>query len=169
MPPVSVGSVVQRENARWLVVEVVTAVGGALVAQLECLDRDASAAVDAARLDDVVEMTADEVRAARARRDATENPRRLRHAIALHGKRIARAEAALAKLRAAVVNAKERLAAGDMRAIENREIVPGQVVSIAPDALLKMCENGIAGNERMIAQAKADRDADVAALAKMGG
>lgn len=167
--PLAPNLVVRRDGILWRVTELTPAVGGGQVAQLECLERDAHAAVDVERLDDLVEMAPEQIEAAIARRETREAPRRLRQAIALHRKRITKCEATRTELLAARNEAALRLQAGDLKAVENRQIVPGQVVRIEPAGLVKWADAAIAGLDAAISRANTDMAADEAALAKLGG
>lgn len=176
---VKAGDVVQRAGHRWRVDELVTAVGGAVVAQLECLDRDHHAAVRLAGptesaddfadddlkrpvfVSDLVALGDDGIDAARRARERTETPKRLRHSMRLHRRAITKATAALDQLRAAHADATARHAAGDMRPVTH----PALGVTLEPAALLAIVARGISHCEARIATAQRDLDLDAAALA----
>jgi hypothetical protein len=144
------GSVVRHDDALWVVLSLVAGVApengpAPEVAQLECLERDASAAVEVRRLEEVTETI--DVAALRRARDERFAAWRLRHKIRLHEKQAAKVKATATALELAIAEAEKRLEAGDLRPLENRSLVKGMTLSLAPAELVRLSKEAL-GNLR---------------------
>jgi hypothetical protein len=178
MAKVKAGTTLSRDGLRWLVTETVSGVGGATIAQLECLDNDARAGVDVAILEAEAidpryptKIEPCDVKACRAEREKRMRVPRLEHKLRIHDRQIQKAETFLVGAKDVLARAERAHSKGELRTLENRTLIPGRVARISPEEQVAQAKGAVRALEERVEDWKQERDGTVAELAaaKKGG
>lgn len=139
MADIQTGSCVAHDGQAWRVIGLVTATGGAEVAHIECLDRDAFSAIAADKLE-VLPMSEEDVKARIADREKRQAPIRAAHALKICRKRLATAIATRDELAA-------KIAEGEAQGTDAGLLETARVALSGIESRIKVIEQEIAARE----------------------